>query len=61
MEAKANRLDYSGITLGAVLVMVFVLVQPTMNQANAVGIEGLPGYDDSIFFIRISDTNFLIK
>jgi len=46
MESKGKRLEYSGITLGTVLVMAFVLVQPTMNQANAVGIEGLPGYDD---------------
>ncbi|MFY3740131.1 MAG: hypothetical protein HMLIMOIP_000556 [Candidatus Nitrosomirales archaeon] len=46
MEAKGKRLKYSGITLGTFLVMAFVLVQPTMNQANAVGLEGLPGYDN---------------
>jgi len=45
MEAKATRL-YSGITLGAVLIMAFVLVQPIMQHANAVGVEGLPAYDD---------------
>ncbi len=46
MEAKGKRLC-SGITLGAVLIMAFVLVQPTMNQAYAVGVaNGLPGYDD---------------
>ena len=49
MEAQAKRLrKYSGITLGAVLIMAFVLVQPTMNQANAVGVEGLPSYDKCI-------------
>jgi hypothetical protein len=46
MEAKGKRLKYSGITLGTFLVMAFVLVQPTMNQANAVGVEGLLGYDN---------------
>src|SRR5574341_1723125 len=46
MEIQAKRLKYSGITLGAVLVTAFVLVQPTMQQANAVGIEGLPDYDN---------------
>ncbi|MFY3739946.1 MAG: hypothetical protein HMLIMOIP_000371 [Candidatus Nitrosomirales archaeon] len=45
METQAKRLQYSGIALGAVLVMAFVLVQPTMQRANAVGVEGLPGYD----------------
>jgi len=29
--------------------MAFVLVQPTMNQANAVGVEGLPAYDNCFF------------
>ncbi|MFY3742010.1 MAG: hypothetical protein HMLIMOIP_002472 [Candidatus Nitrosomirales archaeon] len=46
METKGKRLQYSGISLGAVLVMAFVLAQPTMNHAYAVGIEGLPAYDD---------------
>ncbi len=45
MEAKVRRL-HSGITLGVILIMAFILVQPTMQQANAVGIEGLPGYDN---------------
>jgi hypothetical protein len=44
METKTKRL--SGITLGTALIMAFVLVQPTMQQANAVGVEGLPAYDD---------------
>jgi hypothetical protein len=45
METQAKRLKHSSIILGAVLVMGFVLVQPTMNRAYAVGIEGLPAYD----------------
>ncbi|MFY3740019.1 MAG: hypothetical protein HMLIMOIP_000444 [Candidatus Nitrosomirales archaeon] len=45
MEARARRLEYSAITLGTILVMAFVLVQPT-QQTYAVGLEGLPGYDD---------------
>ena len=45
---QARKLSmYSGMSLGAVLVMAFVLVQPTMNQAYAVGIAGgLPPYDN---------------
>src|SRR3970040_1958715 len=47
MEARVKRLEkYSGITLGTILIMAFVLVQPTINQAYAVGVEGLPGYDN---------------
>jgi hypothetical protein len=47
MEAKAKRLTkYSTIGLSAMLVMGFVLVQPTVQTAYAVGIEGLPSYDD---------------
>ena len=47
METKAKRLTkYSTVGLGAMLVMAFVLVQPTMQKAFAVGIEGLPAYDD---------------
>jgi hypothetical protein len=46
METQAKRLEYSGITLGVVLVMAFVLAQPTMNQVYAVGVAGLPEYDD---------------
>ena len=50
METKAKRLTkYSTIGLGAMLVMAFVLVQPTMQKAYAVGIEGLPAYDDCYF------------
>jgi hypothetical protein len=47
METNAKRLrKYSAISLGIVLVTAFVLVQPTMQQANAVGIAGgLPAYD----------------
>ncbi|MGH9877588.1 MAG: hypothetical protein ACRD5H_08115, partial [Nitrososphaerales archaeon] len=56
MEAKVKRLEkYSGITLGAVLVMAFVLVQPTMNQANAVGIEALPEYDNCVIDLTFND------
>ncbi|MFY3740936.1 MAG: hypothetical protein HMLIMOIP_001381 [Candidatus Nitrosomirales archaeon] len=47
METKAKRLTkYSTMGLSAMLVMAFVLVQPTMQTAYAVGIEGLPSYDD---------------
>ncbi|MFY3740716.1 MAG: hypothetical protein HMLIMOIP_001159 [Candidatus Nitrosomirales archaeon] len=49
METQAKRLrKYSSISLGVVIVMAFVLVQPTMQTAYAVGIEGLPAYDDCI-------------
>jgi hypothetical protein len=54
MEARAKRL-YSGLTLGTVLIMAFVLVQPTINQANAVGVEGLPGYDNCKGILHIVD------
>ena len=52
METQAKRLrKYSGISLAAVLAIGFVLVQPTMNQAYAVGIEGgLPAYDGCSVF-----------
>src|SRR5574341_2528222 len=53
MEAKTKRL--SGITLGTALIMAFVLVQPTMQQANAVGVEGLPGYDNCRGILHIDD------
>ena len=46
METQAKRLEYSGIVLGIVLVMGVILVQPIMNQAYAVGVEGIPAYDD---------------
>lgn len=50
MEINASRLKkYSGITLGIVLVAAFVLLQPTMQQANAVSIAGLPDYDNCTF------------
>ena len=49
METQAKRLEYSGIVLGIVLVMGVILVQPIMNQAYAVGVEGLPAYDDCRF------------
>ncbi len=46
MEGRAKRLrKYSGISLGVVLVMAFVMVQPTFQQASAVGVEGLPVFD----------------
>ncbi|MFY3742011.1 MAG: hypothetical protein HMLIMOIP_002473 [Candidatus Nitrosomirales archaeon] len=49
METKAKRLrKYSTIGLGAMLVMAFVLVQPTMQTAYAVGLaqNEVPAYDD---------------
>ncbi len=49
METKAKRLEYSGILLGVVLVMGVILTQPVMNNAHAVGVEGLPAYDDCRF------------
>ena len=50
-EMETERLGkYSGISLAAVLAIGFVLVQPTMNQAYAVGIEGLPAYDGCSVF-----------
>jgi hypothetical protein len=48
MEARKRLEKYLGIALGVVLVMAFVLVQPTMNQAYSVGVAGLPAYDDCI-------------
>ncbi|MFY3740008.1 MAG: hypothetical protein HMLIMOIP_000433 [Candidatus Nitrosomirales archaeon] len=44
-----NRLEkpkYLAISAAALLVTAFVLVQPTMQTAYAVGIEGLPAYDN---------------
>ena len=50
METQDKRLSkYSAISLGVVLIMAFVLVQPITNQAYAVGVEGLPAYDDCRF------------
>jgi hypothetical protein len=49
MEAKAKRLEkpkYLAISTAALLVTAFVLVQPAMQTAYAVGIEGLPAYDN---------------
>jgi hypothetical protein len=47
METNAKRLrKYSAISLGTVLVAAFVLMQPTMQTAYAVGIQGLPAYDN---------------
>ena len=46
---STNRLEkpkYLAISAAALLVTAFVLVQPTMQTAYAVGIEGLPAYDD---------------
>jgi len=45
METQDKRLEYSGIVLSTVMVMAFVLVQPIMHAAYAVGVEGLPDYD----------------
>jgi hypothetical protein len=45
METQRKRLV--GIPFGTVLMMAFILAQP-MTQANAVGAEGLPAYDECI-------------
>jgi hypothetical protein len=52
METNANRLrKYSGMGIGAVLVMAFVLVQPTMQASyGQVAAEGAPPYDTCAFF-----------
>src|SRR5574341_271907 len=46
MEMNSTQPKYWAISLGVVLVAAFVLVQPTLQTAKAVGIEGLPGYDN---------------
>ncbi|MGH9877589.1 MAG: hypothetical protein ACRD5H_08120 [Nitrososphaerales archaeon] len=49
MEAKGKILEkpkYLAISAAALLVTAFVMVQPAMQTAYAVGIEGLPAYDD---------------
>ncbi len=44
---QSNKLaKYWAVSAAALLVTAFVLVQPTMQTAYAVGVEGLPGYDD---------------
>jgi len=46
---STNRLEkpkYLAISAAALLVTAFVLVQPAMQTAYAVGIEGLPAYDN---------------
>jgi hypothetical protein len=53
METKAKRLtNYSSIGLGAMLVMAFVLVQPTMNQASAADAEAVPPFDNCEWLIE---------
>ncbi|MFY3740020.1 MAG: hypothetical protein HMLIMOIP_000445 [Candidatus Nitrosomirales archaeon] len=49
MEGIGKTLEkpkYLAISAAVLLVTAFVLVQPTLNRAYAVGIEGLPVYDD---------------
>ncbi len=46
---------YSTMGLSAMLVMALVLVQPTMQTAYAVGIEGLPAYDDCFLLDAFED------
>jgi hypothetical protein len=46
MEMNSTQPKYWAISLGVVLVAAFVLVQPTLQTANAVGVEGLPAYDN---------------
>ena len=43
---KLEKPQYLAISAAALLVTAFVLVQPLMQTAYAVGIQGLPGYDD---------------
>jgi len=42
---RLNKPKYVAVSTAALLMTAFVLVQPTMQAANAVGVEGLPGYD----------------
>jgi hypothetical protein len=37
---------YLGVAMSALLVMGFVVMQPAIQKAYAVDVEGLPGYDD---------------
>jgi hypothetical protein len=46
MEMNVTKPKYLATTAAALLVTAFVLVQPAMQTAYAVGVEGLPGYDD---------------
>jgi hypothetical protein len=46
METSRAKSQYYSISLGAVLLMAFVLTQPTLQTARAVGMEELPDYDD---------------
>lgn len=44
---QSNKLaKYWAVSAAALLVTAFAFVQPTMQVANAVGIEGLPAYDE---------------
>src|SRR5574341_60399 len=43
---KLEKPKYLAISAAALLVTAFVLVQPAMQSAYAVGIEGLPAYDN---------------
>lgn len=43
---NVTKPKYLATTAAALLVTAFVLVQPAMQTAYAVGVEGLPGYDD---------------
>jgi len=43
---KLDKPKYLAISAAALLVTAFVLVQPAMQTAYAVGIQGLPAYDD---------------
>ena len=46
---QTNRLEkpkYLAVSAAALLITAFVLVQPAMQPAYAVGIEGLPAYDN---------------
>jgi hypothetical protein len=47
-ESKRLR-KYSAISIGVVLVMAFVLVQPTMQTSYAVSEEAVPAFDDCDF------------
>ncbi|MFY3740949.1 MAG: hypothetical protein HMLIMOIP_001394 [Candidatus Nitrosomirales archaeon] len=43
---RLNKPKYVAVSTAALLMTAFVLVQPAMQTAYAVGIEGLPAYDD---------------
>lgn len=56
METYPKRLrKCSGISLAAILFAAFTIIQPGMQVAYSLGVEGLPGYDDCQNPIIIED------